>query len=190
MKKVRKYERLLEDEQVRRWLKNLARGSPITGEVALRRLGKACELLNRDPKGLLDWARRDLMGFQDSLEDLVAKLEEEKKSPGYIQGILKAIKSWLRYHNITLIRRIKIKNSTATSTIENERIPSQEELARILRASPPRIRAAIALMAFTGLRPQSMGNYDGSDGLMLKDLPELRIDGGKLVLKNTYHGCR
>ncbi|PMB76221.1 MAG: hypothetical protein C0177_07260, partial [Fervidicoccus fontis] len=93
------------------------------------------------------------------------------------------IKSWLRYHNITLTRRIKIKNSTATPTIENEQVPSQDELARILRASLPRIKVAIALIAFAGLRPQSIGNHDGTDGLMLKDLPELRIDGGKLVFE-------
>jgi len=182
-KKGSKYEELLRDGQVRRWLKNLARGSPITGEVALRRLGKVCELLKKDPKGILDWAREDLIGLQDALEDLVARLEEEGKSPGYIQGLLKTIKSWLRYQNITLTRRIKIKNSTATPTIEDEKVPSQEELARMLRASPPRVRVAVALMAFSGLRPQSIGNHDGSDGLMLKDLPELKINGSGVVFE-------
>jgi integrase len=123
------------------------------------------------------------MDFQDSLEDFVGKLESEGRSPGYIQGFLKVVKSWLRYNNINLTRRIKIKNSTATPTIENEKVPSQEELAKILRASPPRIKAAISLMAFAGLRPQSIGNYDGSDGLMLKDLPELKIEGKEVVFE-------
>ena len=53
----------------------------------------------------------------------------------------------------------------------------------MLRSSPPRVRVAIALMAFSGLRPQSIGNHDGSDGLMLKDLPELRIEGGEVVFE-------
>jgi hypothetical protein len=48
----------------------------------------------------------------------------------------------LRYNDVILTRRIKISNSTATPTIENEQVPSQEELARILRASPPRIKVA------------------------------------------------
>jgi len=180
-----RYEKLLGDEQVRRWHRNLARGSPITAEVALRRLGKLCELFETSPRGLLELARRDLMGFQDSLEDLVAGLEEKGKSPGYIQGFLKTVKSWLKYNNITLTRRIKIRNSTATPTIENEQVPSQEELARIIRVSPPRVRVMVALMAFAGLRPQSIGNHDGSDGLMLKDLPELKIDGDKAVFDKT-----
>jgi hypothetical protein len=180
-----KYSLLLQDEGVSRWLRNVARGSQVSAEVALRRLGRACELLKTDPKAMLEWARRDIMGFQDSLEDLVAKLEGEGKSPGYIQGFLKTVKSWLRYNNITLTRKIKVKNSTATPTIEDEQVPSQEELARVLRASTPRVRAAVALMAYAGLRPQSIGNHDGSDGLRIKDLPELKIEGGSVVFEKT-----
>ena len=30
-------------------------------------------------------------------------------------------------------------------------------------------------MAFSGVRPQVLGNIDGSDGLKIKDLPELEI---------------
>jgi hypothetical protein len=38
-------------------------------------------------------------------------------------------------------------------------------------------------MAFAGLRPQSLGNHDGSDGLMLKDLPEMRVEGSEAVFE-------
>ncbi|MGQ9469459.1 MAG: site-specific integrase [Nitrososphaerales archaeon] len=182
-KEESKYSHLLRNPTLKRWWMNLERGSPITAEVALRRLGKACELLALNPTQMIDEARENLAGFQDSLEDLVTRLESEGKSPGYVQGILKAIKSWLRYNGITLARRIKIRNSTATPTIESEQVPSQEELARILRASPPRVRVAIALMAFADLRPQSLGNYDGSDGLMIKDLPEIRVENGQVIFE-------
>ncbi len=93
----------------------------------------------------------DLSSFQDELEDLVASLESQNKSSGYIQAILKAVKSWLRYNEVKLVRKIKVANATATPTIENERAPSQEELATILRKSPPRLKAAIALIAFSDL---------------------------------------
>ena len=178
-----KYSYFLREPKLKRWLKNLERGSAITAEVALRRLGKACELLAMNPNEMVNKAKKDLDGFQDCLEDLVSRLDSQGKAPGYIQGILKAIKSWLRYNGITLTRRIKIRNSTATPTIENEQVPSQEELARILRASPPRIRAAIALIAFADLRPQTLGNHDGSDGLMLKDLPEMKIENGQVIFE-------
>jgi hypothetical protein len=39
-------------------------------------------------------------------------------------------------------------------------------------------RVSIALMAFSGLRPQSLGNYDGSDGIRLGDFPEAEIHPG------------
>jgi hypothetical protein len=174
-----KYSHYLNDKHLKRWFDNLARGSPITAEVALRRLGKLCDLLSLSPNEIVDSARRELASFQDSLEDAVAKLEAEKMSPGYVLGILKAGKSWLRYNDLTLTRKIKISNSSATPTIENEQVPSQEELARVLRASPSRVKAAIALIAFADLRPQSLGNHDGSDGLTLRDLPELKVvEGG------------
>jgi len=40
-----------------------------------------------------------------------------------------------------------------------------------LRISPFRINVVIALMAFSGLRRESIGNNGGSDGLMLKESP-------------------
>lgn len=178
-----KYSGLAGDEGVKRWLANLARGSPITAEVALRRLGKACELLGMTPLEILSKARRDPMKLQDAFEDFVNGLESRGKAPGYVDGFLKTIKSWLRYNDVVLGRRIKIRNAAATPTIENEQIPSQEELLRIFRASPPRVRAAEALMALADLRPMVMGNHYGSDGLTLGDLPELRVSGGEAAFE-------
>jgi len=176
-----KYAAYMGERTVKRWLRSLAKGSPITAEVAMRRMSRVCELLKTTPDGLLESARRDLAVFQDSLEDMVTELESEGKAPGYILDLIKAVKSWLRYNDIILTRRIKVSNAYATPTIENEQIPTQEELSRIFRASPLRVRVAEALMAFGDLRPESIGNHDGSDGLMLKDIPELHIEEGKVV---------
>jgi len=41
-----------------------------------------------------------------------------------------------------------ITNPDATPAIENEQVPSQEELSRILRSSPPKVRVAEVLLAF------------------------------------------
>jgi large subunit ribosomal protein L6 len=37
-------------------------------------------------------------------------------------------------------------------------------------------------MAFSGIRPQVLGNYLGTDGLRLGDFPELKIEGNKVIL--------
>lgn len=171
----------MNDPVVKRWLANLHRGSPVTADVAIRRLGKACELLGMAPQDLLKKAKENPARFQDSLEDMVAELESRRKAPGYIAGLLKAVRSLLKYHDIILSRKIKITNPNATPTIENEQVPSQEELSRILRASPPRVRVAEILLAFADLRPETLGNFDGSDGLMLRDLPEVKIKGGEVM---------
>jgi hypothetical protein len=84
-----------------------------------------------------------------------------------------------------LTRKIKITNSTATPTIENEQVPSQNELARIFRASPSRVKIAASLIAFADLRPQTLGNHNGRDGLMLKDLPEVRIENDEVKFEKS-----
>ncbi|MDL5503131.1 MAG: hypothetical protein QSU88_07940, partial [Candidatus Methanoperedens sp.] len=113
-KGVSKYANLLEDEDVARWLRNIERGSPITADVAIRRLGRACELLKLSPKQMVEKANKNLKSFQDSLEDLVFQLEKEKKSPQYITGIIKHVRQWLRYNDIIITRKIKVSNSSAT----------------------------------------------------------------------------
>jgi len=179
----RKYAAFEKDPTFVRWRINLARGSPITAEVAVRRLGRVCELLDTTPREMLETAKKDLKGFQDVLEDLVTTLENERKSPGYIVGLLKAVKSWLRYNDVRLTRKIKVSNPNATPTIEDEQIPSNKELSRIFRASNARVRVAEALIAFADLRFQTLGNYNGSDGLILKDLPELRIKNDEVAFE-------
>jgi len=102
-----KYAPFLEDPDLKRWLSNLARGSAITSEVALRRISRASEILVLAPRGMVTMAREEKKTFQDALEDLVAKLLREGKSPGYVAGIIKAVKSWLRYNDIALTARSK-----------------------------------------------------------------------------------
>ncbi len=173
--KITKSKALAQDPEVERWRANLARGSKLTAQVYLRRLSRACELLDSTPRKLIEKASEDMKGFQDSLQDMVTQLESQGKSPGYILGIVKVVKSWLRQNDLEIIRRIKVSRPTATPTLENEQIPSKEELSRIFRSSSLRVRAAEVLMAFGDLRPQVLGNHDGSDGLTLGDLPELKV---------------
>jgi hypothetical protein len=104
-------------------------------------------------------------------------------SPGYIEGILKALKSWLRYNDVRLTRKISVKDAGRTPTIEDEQVPSRDELARIFRVSTPRARTAEAFLALADLRPETLGKHHGNDGLMLRDLPDLRIEGGKVAFK-------
>lgn len=174
-----KWVKLLVDEDVERWNRGLARGSTITAEVYLRKLGRATEFLGLDPAAMVG-AAGDLKAFTDRVDDMVTDMEDRDYSPSYVESVVKALKSWLRYNDVTLVRKITISDVGRTPTIEDERIPSKEELSRIFRVSPPRVRVAEAFMALADLRPQVLGDNKGQDGLRLGDLPELVFEGGEV----------
>jgi len=170
-----KREELLKDPDVERWYRNVSRGSPITAEVHLRRLSLFCEQNGMSPKELVDLGRRDRKKLEDMIEDHITKMESERKSPGYIAGILKGVKSWLVHNEIELKRKIKIPNRGATPTIENERVPEKEELRALLMYGDDRVSAAMCFIAQSGLRLEVLGNAYGDDGLTIGDLPELKV---------------
>ena len=170
-----KYQELLLDEDVRRWFENLRAKSVLTATVALRNLGHYCELTETTPKKILNRARTNEKDFRYEFTDFVRKLEKEGKAGSYIARFKKVILSWLKFNDIRLQLTVNISGENETPTIANERVPSKEELARILRKATSRGRVAIAIMAFSGLRPESLGDYEGTDGLRLGDLKELKL---------------
>jgi len=109
--------------------------------------------------------------------DFVSKLHRDGKSPGYIENYLKAVRSWLEFNGIKLMRKIKIGNRNETPSIAEERVPTRSELRQILNYADERAKCSIALVAFAGLRLQVLGNMDGTDGLRIRDLPDLRVEG-------------
>ena len=170
-----KYQELLRDEDLRRWFENLRAKSVLTATVALRNLGHYCELTETTPKEILNRARSNEKDFRYEFTDFVRKMEKEAKAGSYIARFKKVILSWLKFNDIRLQLTVNISGENETPTIANERVPSKEELARILRKATSRGRVAIAIMAFSGLRPESLVDYEGTDGLRLGDLKDLRL---------------
>lgn len=173
MPSMGKYRDLLDDRDVKRWHDNLAANSPITAEVYLRTLGLYCNLAHTTPKQIL----RDgpTKKFRDSFTDFVREMERKGKAGSYIIRFKKVIFSWLSYNNLDVKLKVNIKGKSETPTIANERVPSKEELAKILRMGSRRCRVSIALMAFSGLRPESLGNFTGTDGMRLGDFREAKV---------------
>lgn len=166
---------LEENNDFRRWYENLVRGSINTGNLYARTLIRLSKKLETTPSQILDNARADQRGFEDTILDFVTKLEREGKAPSYIDSYLKILKSWLEYNEINLKRKIKVGNLNRTPTIEDERIPTKDELKQILNYAKARGKCSIVLMAFSGLRPESLAYSHGLDGLEIRDLPELEI---------------
>ncbi|MHA1632247.1 MAG: site-specific integrase [Candidatus Freyarchaeota archaeon] len=169
-----KYAFLLEDVDVRRWYRNVARGSQVTADVYLRRLGSFCNHFGLTPKRLVSLGSDEIYNL---LLDYVSDLEAAGRAGSYIESALKAVKSWLVHNNLEIRRKIKIKGVRDTPTLRNERTPTPEELRRIFLSGDKKARVGCVLMAHSGLRPVTLGNYRGTDGLRIKDFPEMRIEG-------------
>ncbi|MEM4091287.1 MAG: hypothetical protein QXQ46_11215 [Thermoplasmatales archaeon] len=164
----------MKHERVRRWYENLNANSILTGKVWLRILGYYCELENTAPDILLQEMKKD--DFRDKFADFVRKLEKEGKAGTYIKRFKNVLRSFAKFNGITMKLSINIAGDRQNLTIENERVPSKEELSRLLRKATSRGKVAVSLMAYSGLRPESLSNYQGTDGLRSGDLKELNVD--------------
>jgi len=170
-----KKEQLLANPDIKRWYDNLARGSPLTAEVRLRRISHFSEITNTTPMELADLAIKDLRAATDLILDHVSWMEKQGRTPGYTENTVTAVKSWLRHFDIEIKRRIKVNNPDSTPTLVNERVPDKTEITELFDRTSLRTAAAISLIAKAGLRPQVLGNHNGSDGLVIRDIPDITI---------------
>jgi integrase len=160
-----------EDPSVRRWRENLTRGSAATGDAWFRALRRFCaeshttaqEVLKLKPKAL-----------RDLFMDFAAADEKRGAGGSYTAYTLKVAKNWLRFNGISPPAGVKVK---AADTVFEETALSPEQLRGALNAATPRASVAMVLIAQSGIRPEVIGSFDGTDGLRFRDLPELEIDG-------------
>jgi hypothetical protein len=176
-----KYGYLLEDRDVNRWYDNIARGSPAAAEIYLRNLGNFCQTNKLTPRKL---ALMRPPTIENLLMDYVSAMQG-KHAGSYLHNTIKVIKSWLAHNRVELKRKIKITGAHETPTLKDERVPTKEELRRIFLSASKQARVACALVAHGGLRLESIGNYQGNDGLRIRDLPELQLKGDGVVFENT-----
>ena len=171
-----KYLNLLKDDKVKRWYENLKAKSALTASVYLRGLGYYCELEKTKPNEIIqNIAKPD---FKDAFMDFIRKMEKNGYTGSYIARFKRVLRSWSRFNGIDVKLDVNIKGENESPTLDNERVPNKEELSRLLRKATARGRVSISIMAYAGLRPESLGNYEGTDGLRLKDIKGLRLSDG------------
>jgi len=168
---------LLEDPQFRLWVENLERGSPITAHEYYRRMGRICRELDVTPKSLAEMDDKQAGNF---ILAMVSHWEGRESLGTNIKNYTKPLKSWWSFNDIVVKRKVKIAGANDYVKYENERVPTKEELGRILDAADLRAKVAVVLMAFAGCRVEVMGSYLGDDGLKFSDLPDLEIKGGEV----------
>jgi integrase len=164
------YRHLLDDPAVLGWVSDGQRGSPALAGARFRRLGNACAALKTTPADLARMDERQAVGF---LRQLVGECEAREITGVTVKGYVTAVKSWWRFNDIEVRKRVTIRQGAGI--YDNERVPTREELQRIIDVSLLREKVAASLMAFCGFRPQVFGDFLGRDGLVLRDLPEMEM---------------
>ena len=173
MTKTAKYGYLIEDRNLKLWHDNLYVKSSVTAGVYLRTLGLYCELNSTTPSQILEDSRKK--NFDRKFTIFVRKMESMNKRGSYIIRFKKVLRSWLKFNDRIINFKVNIKDADQNPTTMNERIPTKEELSTVIRKASTRGRVSISLMAFSGLRPESLGNDGGNDGLRFADFEEIKI---------------
>lgn len=173
-KKTYKDTLLSADPNLRRWYNNTKHGSIITAEVGLRRIGRACKLFDTTSQKL---AKLTIKQATDFLMDLVTELHEQGKQPKYIENFVKVLKSFFSYNGIKVTQKIKIPEQGKTaSKVQLEQSPTPDQVRKVLNAADLKQKVESTSVGFSGLRIETVGDYEGNDGLKVKDLPEMVID--------------
>ncbi len=165
---------LLSDPKVRAWYDQRALRSRLSADTYLRQLGGSLARLEMEPAMLVELAKSDPDALSERLVSYAANLKREGRLDSYIAKTFDGLRSWLRFRRVDFDDFPKLSPVRGV-TLERERVPTLDELRRILDRLSPRGRVVALLMAHSGLRPGVLGSYGASDGLRLGDLPELRL---------------
>ncbi|MGB6500751.1 MAG: hypothetical protein WBG19_05055 [Thermoplasmata archaeon] len=160
--------------EVVRWNRELSLRSKLTADGYVRRLGLFCDTAGLSPGEFVRRARTRPESVRRLLSDYAIAQAERGRSPAYIRKVLFALRSWLDHNGVEFTRLPKIGGRDGV-TIENERVPSAEDLRRLLGVLSARGRVCALLMAQSGVRPGVLGSIDARDGLRFGDLPEFDL---------------
>lgn len=174
---------LSSDPNLKRWYNNTKHGSIITAEVGLRRVGRVCKLYNTTSQKL---AKMSVKEATDFLMDLVTDLHDQGKQPKYIENFVKVLKSWFKFNGIKVEEKIKIpENGKKPSKVQQEQSPTSDQVRKVLNAADLKQKVESTCVGFAGLRIETVGDYEGKDGLKVKDLPEMTIDNKNKTVEFT-----
>ncbi len=165
----------LSDPNVQAWYEERGLRSKQSAEVYLRGLGRSCDVLGLGPEEIATLARKK----PDTLRVLLVRFAAHRKSEGRLDSStgkhFDILKAWFRFRGVAHDVFPKLSPSHAVS-LENERVPTPEELRRVLYSGMSLRGRSIGLfMAHAGLRPGVLGAYKATDGLRLMDLSDLRL---------------
>jgi len=172
----KKVEEILKDTDTKDWLATISSESAKINyskhlaEYLLYRKTNITELVN--------YFKKDEIGEIKKVQNFVNYMLNEKKlAPGTVANYASVVKNRMQYDGIPFTRNVKIPNRTYHPTVENEVIPTKEQIISFLRNAKHATQSIIALIAFLGFRFNVMAD------LRVKDLPEMRLTDNQVIFE-------
>ncbi|MHB8352289.1 MAG: hypothetical protein ACYDFT_06365 [Thermoplasmata archaeon] len=127
---------------------------------------------------LLALARSDPVSLQDRVVDFMDRELARGFSQKYSLNLWWGTRSFLNRHGAAPAWNPKPKKvSEEVEGDEIEVVPTAEQMRQIVSVLPTRARAAALLIATSGIRVGVFGGQYEAEGLRLRHLPELRLNG-------------
>ncbi|EQD54069.1 integrase/recombinase, partial [mine drainage metagenome] len=148
--------------------------SHLSADTYLRQLGFLLERIGISPDEAVRLAQQDPDKLRDLLIKDAAKLKSEGKLDSYISKFFEGLRSYLKFNRVAFDGFPALSPIRGESLV-NERVPTPEELGRVLDRLSLRGRVAALFMAHAGVRPGVLAAYQAAGGLTLKDIPDLTL---------------
>jgi integrase/ketosteroid isomerase-like protein len=135
---------------VEAWRNKIAMRSEGSAYVYVQALGKFLKWKKTTPEETLRWTPE---GAAREMVSYIGILKKEGKADKYLATIWYALKSWFADNGM---RKIKVDEKVPVKQQVNllDRIPTKEDLKRILDCASMQTKAMISMMAFAGMRPK------------------------------------
>ena len=96
---------LEEDDNFRRWVESLERGSVLTASVYFRRMGHLCASMKVTPAAIAAMTVKEGRAF---IHDLISYLEGSGNVGSTIEGYVKAVRNWMTWNDLQIPGRNKV----------------------------------------------------------------------------------
>jgi integrase len=164
-------EKFLNDPLVKRWTTRLEKGSAKTATMWASGLGVFCHLTGTSPKSLAAMKKQALMDLADRYESLERARGTRAST---IASRLGFVRNFVQFSGDVQLPTGTFKVKGGGDSKEEPAL-TKEQIHTILASANLRERTVVLLMAQSGLRPGVIGNFDGTDGLRVGDIPDLKV---------------
>ena len=172
---------MLKNTNIKKWYDEFTySNAESTAKVYVRGLYGILNGMKESPESIIELDKDTLY---NKMFERAIKEKNRGMAPSYIVSEFKALYSYLKHNDIDFKRIPNPKNATSTPTVQNEKIPTKEELSSVLQLATPRDKISISLMAFSGVRPGVIGNSNGDKGLVMGDLDGWKIKGNEIIFE-------